>query len=232
MNESKELPKKREREQTFLSKYLDRPVNYLISHNFTPNILSYIGFFLSIVAAFFIAIGSIHFIILFAWPAPVLLFISGAFDVFDGEVARRTGTESKAGAFLDSNLDRFSDMAIVLGLIYGKLVDYLLGFVLLFFIIMISYTRSRAENEGIDMKGIGLMERADRIISLIIGLIIETWIYFLTSIFLGEPFTGFFTGFIIVYLVLVIFTVLYREYYALKMLGKIKSSEKSLNPKQ
>ncbi len=77
------------------------------------------------------------------------------------------------------------------------------------------------------MKGIGLMERADRILSLIVGLIIETWVYFLTGIFMENPSTGFFTVFIIIYLILVIYTVLYREYYALKMLGKSKVKEKN-----
>jgi phosphatidylglycerophosphate synthase len=115
--------------------------------------------------------------------------IGGAMDLFDGEVARRTERETQAGAFLDSNLDRLSDGICVLGLIYGGLVNYLLGFLILFLIIMISYIRSRAENEGVNMKGIGFMERAERILFLLFAIIGELIFYFVTELSFDEPFT-------------------------------------------
>ena len=53
---------------------------------------------------------------------------------------------------IDSNLDRLSDAVIILGLIYGGFVHFLLGYVIMFLIIMISYIRARAENEVINLK--------------------------------------------------------------------------------
>ncbi|GAH39298.1 unnamed protein product, partial [marine sediment metagenome] len=59
---------------------------------------------------------------------PFFMFWAGAFDVFDGEVARMTQKISNSGAFLDSNLDRLSDAIIVLGLILGGYFNYLAGY--------------------------------------------------------------------------------------------------------
>ena len=161
------------------------PVEFFIRHNVSPNVLSLIGFGCSLVAAFLIAIGWIYFSIWLAWFVPFLIGLGGAFDLFDGEVARRTNKESQSGAFLDSNLDRLSDAIFILSLIIGGLVTYLLGYILLFLVIMISYTRSRAENEGVNMKGVGRMERADRILFLLFTTLLEMWFYFLTFVFLG-----------------------------------------------
>ncbi len=221
---------KRERQKEFANKFIDKPVEFLIKHGLHPNILSYMGFLFSLGATFFIAIGSIHFPIWFSWPVPFLLFISGAFDVFDGEVARRTGKISKAGAYLDSNLDRISDSIIILGLILGGLINYFLGLVILFLVIMISYTRARAENEGVDLEGVGIMERAQRIIILIVALSVESWVYFLSVFITGEPFTvlipiissiqitWFFLIFIMVYTIFLLLTVIQRFRFTFKNL--------------
>ena len=222
MDNSEETSKKRERQNNILDRLIDRPVGYLISHDISPNFLSYLGFACSLSAAFFIAIGSIRFHVLLAWPAAFLLLFSGIFDIFDGAVARRTDTESKTGAFLDSNLDRLSDAVVVLGLIYGGIIDFLHGYLLLFIVVMISYTRSRAENEGVNMKGVGLMERAERVIFLFFAFILETWIYFLTGLFLGTPFTLFLPFVMIIYTGLLLFTVGQRLVFAFK---KLKNTE-------
>ena len=138
--------------------------------------------------------------------------------------------ETQAGAFLDSNLDRLSDAVFVLGLIYGGLVDYLLGYIILFLVIMISYIRSRAESEGVDMKGIGFMERAERILFLLFTIIIELILYFVTFLLLGEPLTIFvpfvtripvtpvFLIGILIYTSALIYTILQRLSYSLKNL--------------
>jgi len=223
LSNSEELTKKRERQNNILERIVDRPVGYLIEHNVTPNFLSFMGFLCSLVAAFFLAIGTTHYPVWLAWPAPFFLIISGILDIFDGEVARRTGTESKAGAFLDSNLDRLSDAAIILGLIYGGLVDYILGFLMLFLFLMISYIRSRAENEGVNMKGVGLMERAERILILFIALIAESWVCFLTRFSTGTHFTLFFPIVMIFYTGLLIFTIGQRLTFTFKNLSSTET---------
>ena len=225
MSEKEELNSKRKNQRATLDRFIDRPVKYLIKHNLTPNRLSYLGFLFSIGVAFFLALGFLHNIWL-AWTIPFLMFWAGAFDIFDGEVARRTGHNSKAGAFLDSNLDRLSDAVIILSLIFGKLIDYLWGYILLFLVIMISYIRARAENEGIEMKGIGFMERAERLIILWFAFIIESWIHYLSKLIYGSHFTLFFPIFMIIYTGLLVFTILQRILYSFKSLHKI-DKEKS-----
>ncbi len=218
MNEVEQYNNKRIKQKSLLNQFIDRPVNYLIDHEFAPNTLSYLGFLCSISAAFFIAIGLIHYSFWLAWLVPFLMCVGGAFDVFDGEVARRTNKETKTGAFLDSNIDRISDVAIILALIYGGLMDFLIGFIITFLTIMISYIRARAENEGVDMKGIGLMERAERLIILIIALNLETWIYFLSWFITGTPFTLFFPIFTWIFMGLLVITVIQRIIHSFKKL--------------
>ena len=155
------------------------------------------------------------------------MFWAGAFDAFDGEVARKTGNISKSGAFLDSNLDRLSDAAIVLGLIIGGYFNYVIGFVILFLIIMISYIRARAENEGIDMKGVGFMERAERLIIFWFAFIFEFWIYFLSNLFYGAPFTLFFPIFTLIFTGLLVLTVIQRLLFSFKSLRKIETLDKN-----
>ena len=191
MNE-KGSSEKRINQQKISIRYIDLPVRFLIKHNITPNKISVIGFILFLIASLLIGLGGLYYSIWFAWIVPAVMGVAGAFDLFDGEVARRTGKESQAGAFLDSNLDRLSDAIFILGLIYGGLINYLLGYLILFLVIMISYTRSRAENEGVNMKGIGFMERADRILFMIFTIIAELTFYFLTLLILGAPITLFF----------------------------------------
>ena len=211
---------KRINQRKILDKFITRPVNFLIKHKISPNLLSYLGFFCSLGAAFLISIGGLHFPIWYAWILPFLLFLSGAFDVFDGEVARRTGNDSKTGAFLDSFLDRISDIAIVLGLILSNLINYITGFILTFLVVMISYVRARAEKEGIDMKGIGLMERAERIIILWFTFIAEFWVFHVSILMIGKPFTLFFQIFIYVYMILLLITVIQRITFSVKILNK------------
>ena len=241
MNEIKGI-NKRVRQKELLNKYsryTNRPVNFLIKHNISPNKITFIGFTISITAAFLIAIGWIYYSLWLAWIVPFLMGWAGAFDLFDGEVARRTNKETQAGAFLDSNLDRISDAVLILGLIYGGLVNYILGYIILFLIIMISYTRSRAENEGVNMKGVGFMERAERIIFMLFALLFEMWFYFLSFVFLGAPLTIFvpfiaripitpvFLIAIIVYTLALLYTVAQRIVFTFKTLNNQNSNEEN-----
>jgi len=224
LTNSEKNNKKRTRQDNIVSKLARRPVEFCAKHNITPDLISYLGFLSSLAAAFFLAIGTIHNIWL-AWLPPTFFIISGILDVLDGSVARKNGLDSKSGAFLDSNLDRLSDAMIILGLIYGGLIDYLLGFIILFLSIMISYVRSKAENEGVIMKGIGIMERAERILFLWVALIFECWIYYLSNAYTGSPFTLFFPIIMIIYMFLLIVTILQRVCFTFRSLGKVDKNE-------
>jgi archaetidylinositol phosphate synthase len=234
--------KKRVKQKELLNRFIDKPVKFLIRHHISPNSLSYLGFCCALLAAFFIAIRIIHNLFWFAWLVPFFLFLAGSLDVFDGEVARRTGSISKSGAFLDSNLDRISDATLILGLIFGGFINFLFGYIIMFLFIMISYIRAKAENEGIDMKGIGFMERAERIILLLIALILESFIFYCSKIIMGKPWTiylpfitsvpvtWFFLIFIIGYTILLIMTVDQRLSYTFKYLKQSDNRFKMEDP--
>jgi archaetidylinositol phosphate synthase len=102
----------------------------------------------------------------------IVLLISGFFDIVDGTVARVTKSSSRKGSFLDSSLDKLSEVAVFLGLAIGDLAEPLLCMIALSLSLIVSYIRARAESLGIELKGIGIGERAERLLILaIIGMI-------------------------------------------------------------
>ena len=102
----------------------------------------------------------------------VLLLISGFFDMVDGQVARVTKKTSKKGAFLDSVFDKVAEVAIFLGILIGGFAEPYLVFLAITMSLLVSYSRSRAESLGIKLQGIGIGERAERLLVIaIIGMI-------------------------------------------------------------
>ncbi|HEX2089984.1 MAG TPA: CDP-alcohol phosphatidyltransferase family protein [Actinomycetota bacterium] len=106
----------------------------------------------------------------------ILLLAAGLFDVFDGGLARLRGEASRAGAFLDSVVDRVSDL-IVFGSLFWALMDQgqgtaaALAISSLIAALMVSYVRAEAEAVGLSMTE-GLMQRLERYVLLIVGLIV------------------------------------------------------------
>jgi len=102
----------------------------------------------------------------------ILLLISGFFDVIDGSVARATKQTSKKGAFLDSSFDKISETIIFIGIAAGNLANPILCMIALSLSILVSYVRARAESLGVELKGIGIGERAERLLIIaIMGMI-------------------------------------------------------------
>ncbi len=136
----------------------------------TPDILTVLGFALSVVAGGLLARGA------FAAGAGVLI-LGALFDTLDGSLARVTGRTSTFGAFLDSTLDRFSEAVVYLGLLFyfsgqpGGRVEVVLSYVAIVGSLMVSYTRARAEGLGIDCR-VGLFTRMERLAVLILGLLV------------------------------------------------------------
>jgi len=103
----------------------------------------------------------------------LLLTVAGLFDFFDGALARLAGQETCFGAFLDSVVDRYSDVIVLLGIVvlYHQSGDRLGGVATLATLlgtVMVSYTKARAQSIGVSCE-IGLMERPERLIGLIAG---------------------------------------------------------------
>ena len=98
------------------------------------------------------------------------MLFAGLFDALDGAVARESNQMSDFGAFLDSTLDRLSELAIFVGVIFfyaTSSMPYatLLAGVAMIFSLMTSYTRARAEGLGLKCE-VGILERAGRVVIL------------------------------------------------------------------
>jgi len=98
--------------------------------------------------------------------AGVMLLLAGFFDVVDGAVARATNRVSKVGAFLDSSLDRLTEVVIFTGIMLGGYAPTYLVLLALSFSLLVSYSRARGESLGVRVFGVGIGERAERIIVL------------------------------------------------------------------
>jgi CDP-diacylglycerol--glycerol-3-phosphate 3-phosphatidyltransferase len=131
-----------------------------------PNTLTLIGLFINVGAAW--ALGYNHFVL-----ATIIILVANIFDFIDGKVAYILNLQSRFGAFWDSTLDRFSDLALMTGpiFLYSKLgrSDYvMIAALALMFSIMTSYTRARAESL-VEKCKVGFMERPERIVLFMIG---------------------------------------------------------------
>jgi CDP-diacylglycerol--glycerol-3-phosphate 3-phosphatidyltransferase len=172
-----------------------------------PNTLTLIGVIVNVGAAW--ALGFRHFVL-----AGVVMIVANIFDFIDGKVAHELQLQSQFGAFWDSTLDRFSDLALLTGLIflYSKLgrSDYVMVAALtLIFSIMTSYARARAESL-VEKCKVGFMERPERIVLFMIG-----------------AFTNRMAGVLWVILVLSILAVENRIYYTYLALNKLPLPSKA-----
>jgi CDP-diacylglycerol--glycerol-3-phosphate 3-phosphatidyltransferase len=145
---------------------LDRLVGALSLTKIHPNVLTAIGLLINIVAAVLFAPGRF-------FAAGLVVVGAGIFDMVDGRVARVTKTVTPFGAFFDSVVDRYSDMALYMGLlVYYARAERFLYVVLVAVVmagsVMISYTRARAESLIPTCK-VGFLERPERIVLILIG---------------------------------------------------------------
>lgn len=149
-----------------LHRFFDPAARLLFRARVRPNHLTVLGLGVSIAAAYVFSVGRLR------WGA-VLLTVAGLFDFFDGAVARLAGSDSDYGAFLDSVVDRYSDLAVLLGILvfYEHAADTpgaVLTMATIAGTFMVSYTKARAQSIGVSCE-IGVMERPERLITLIAG---------------------------------------------------------------
>ena len=141
-------------------------INTSVALGIHPNVLTLVGVLINVAAG--VALAQDRFLL-----AGVIMIVANIFDMIDGKVAYELQLQSQFGAFWDSTLDRFSDLALLTGLIflYSKLgrSDYVMVAALaLIFSIMTSYARARAESLVQKCK-VGFMERPERIVLFMIG---------------------------------------------------------------
>lgn len=101
----------------------------------------------------------------------IFIALSGALDMIDGAVARATGKASRFGTVLDHVLDRYAEFLMMLGIIGGGYVGWYWGLFSLFGMAMASYTRAKAESVGVERCEVGLAERQEKLIILMMGAI-------------------------------------------------------------
>jgi len=94
----------------FVGKIIDQIVGALALSRIHPNVLTFLGLVINTVAAFLFAAGS------FRWAGAVVI-LAGLFDMVDGRVARETNRVTRFGGFFDSVVDRYSDLALFMGLL-------------------------------------------------------------------------------------------------------------------
>jgi archaetidylinositol phosphate synthase len=141
------------------------------SLGFGPNFWTWMGLILSIISAIMFSLHSPSIGVNW-YTATVLggifLLIAGFFDAIDGSIARVTKKTSALGGFLDSIIDKVSEIIIFIGILIGNFTNPILVLVTLSLAILVSYTRARADAIGVDLKGKGIAERAERILILAI----------------------------------------------------------------
>jgi archaetidylinositol phosphate synthase len=102
----------------------------------------------------------------------IFLLISGFFDLIDGSVARATNKSTAKGSFIDSTYDKLAEIIVFIGISVGGLANPVICLIAISMSMMVSYSRAKAESLGIDLKGIGLGERAERLLVIaVMGLI-------------------------------------------------------------
>src|SRR5215472_4328008 len=141
-------------------------VSGLAATGITPNMFTFFALAVNSWAAVMFAMGRFR-------AAAAILFLAGFLDMADGQVARRVGRVTAFGAFLDSTLDRYSDLALYMGLVVyytliGRMFYMALAAVAMASSFMVSYSRARAESLIPSCK-VGFMERPERLVLLIIG---------------------------------------------------------------
>ena len=133
----------------------------------TPNQLSAIGILLAVLSALAYWRWQSHMALMIG--APLLLLASGFCDALDGVLARIYGQTTIFGGFLDSLLDRYADSIVLSGVIIGGLCDPFAGLLAVVGSLLVSYSRARAEASGVKMETVGIAERAERLIILMIA---------------------------------------------------------------
>ena len=150
---------------------LDRIVGALAATGINPNLLTFLGLVVNFGAAASFAVGNFR-------TGAIIIFIAGFLDMLDGQVARRQNRVTPFGAFYDSTLDRYADMALYMGLLVYYSVSGRTPYVVLAAVatagsVMVSYSRARAESL-IPLCKVGFMERPERMVLLIIGGAIQS----------------------------------------------------------
>lgn len=171
-----------------LGHFLDKPFSPLAKKiTISPNVLTVIGFLITVVASLFIPFNLMI--------GGILIILGGFFDMLDGIVARVNGKKTEFGALLDSTLDRYSDSIIFISIAWyffdsNNLTGVIFTIISLVGAFLISYVRARAE--GINIKcNVGLLERPERIVLIAFGCIMDLLLFIIILLSILSHLTAF-----------------------------------------
>ena len=151
-----------------LKPYLQSIGRVFASTGISPNVWTVVGLVFAFVASVIYGINIEYSLIL----GGIILLVSGFFDIVDGQVARYTNKISKTGGFLDSVFDKIAEVAIFFGILIGGYADPYLVFLAITLSLLVSYVRAKADAAQIKLQGIGIGERAERLLVIaIVGII-------------------------------------------------------------
>jgi len=138
------------------------------STGLSPNFWTSVGLGFAILSAIVYGMGVEFGLII----GGILLLVSGFFDMVDGQVARVTGKTSKKGSYLDSMFDKIAEVAIFFGILIGGYAEPYLVFLAITLSLLVSYARAKSDIINVKLQGIGIGERAERLLAIaIIGII-------------------------------------------------------------
>ena len=138
------------------------------STGLSPNFWTSVGLGFALLSAVVYGLGIEFGLII----GGVLLLVSGFFDMVDGQVARVTGKTSKKGSYLDSMFDKIAEVAIFLGILVGGYAEPYLVFLAITLSLLVSYARAKSDAINVKLQGVGIGERAERLLVIaIIGII-------------------------------------------------------------
>lgn len=138
------------------------------STGLSPNFWTVVGLVIALLSAIVYALGIQNGLII----GGVLLLVSGFFDMVDGQVARVTGKTSKKGSYLDSMFDKIAEVAIFLGILIGGYAEPYLVMLAITLSLLVSYARAKSDAINVKLQGVGIGERAERLLVIaIIGII-------------------------------------------------------------
>lgn len=196
-------------------------VRGLASAGVHPNILTSIGVTINILCGVLFGFGE------FFW-AGIVLIVANLFDMLDGNVARLTGNVTRFGSFLDSSLDRLSDMVAFLGLMIfyagnsaqHSILNVFLAGIGMISSVMVSYTTARSEGLGVKAN-VGFLQRPERVVLLIIGAL-STWDWNSTNFFANRM-----SQVLWVLAIGSLWTMIHRMYFIWKEFQKLDGAEEN-----
>lgn len=159
-------------QQSWRDRFPRHRLNFIVSAlaqaGVTPNTVSWAGFLVAVASGVLAGYGLLV-------AAGAVSLLGGVMDMFDGALARMTGTSSKFGALLDSTLDRYNEAVLLGGICVwastqGDTTLVLLSVLALFGSLMVSYVKARAEGLGMECKE-GMFTRPERVVVMGVGLL-------------------------------------------------------------